>query len=77
MSSSMRLQAVISSKHYLDGSVVLKAWAGRRKRIGEYNNTACISEPVGASSEMKQSMKEEDYIRCEALYKGYGRTVDR
>ena len=56
-------------KHYL-GWFGSFAWAGQAvKRIGEYNNTRLHFEPVGEPVEMKQSMKEEDYIRCEALGK--------
>ena len=44
------------------------SWAGQAvKKIGEYNNTRLHFEPVGEPVEMRQSMKEDDYNRCEAL----------
>lgn len=56
-------------KHYL-GWFGSFAWAGQAvKKIGEYNNTRLHFEPVGEPVEMKQSMKQEDYERCEALGK--------
>jgi flavorubredoxin len=55
--------------HYL-GWFGSFAWAGQAvKKIGEYNNTRLHFEPVGEPVEMKQSMKEDDYARCEALGK--------
>ena len=46
------------------------SWAGQAvKKIGEYNNTRLHFEPVGEPVEMRQSMKEDDYTRCEALGK--------
>jgi flavorubredoxin len=56
-------------KHYL-GWFGSFAWAGQAvKKIGEYNNTRLHFEPVGEPVEMKQSMKADDYTRCEALGK--------